>query len=110
MVQTRSQIKNSGIKLPEVHGTKKGVDPNLRPEWLVRKSQKLAERSTIEQKKVESPKQTNQVIDQVDSEQRNEIRKTQIEQGRENIPKQGYDSQKPTISTYPNPIIKPHEK
>ena len=64
LVQTRSQTKNSGIKLPEVHGTKKGVDPNLRPEWLVRKSQKLAERSRIEQKKVESPKQTNQVIDQ----------------------------------------------
>ena len=82
----------------------------MRPEWLVRKSQKLAERSRIEQKKVESPKQTNQVIDQVDSEQRNEIRKTQIEQGRENIPKQGYDSQKPTISIYPNPIMKPTRK
>ena len=110
LVQTRSQTKDSGIKIPEVHGTKKGIDPNLRPEWLVRKSQKLAERSRIEQKKVESPKQTNQVIDQVDSEQRNEIRKTQIEQGRENIPKQGYDSQKPKISIYPNPIIKPTPK
>ena len=50
LVQTRSQTKDSGIKVPEVHGTKKGVDPNLRPEWLVRKSQKLAERSRIEQK------------------------------------------------------------
>ena len=89
LVQTQSQTKNSGIKLLEVHEKKKGVDPNLRPEWLVRKSQKLAERSRIEHKKVESLKQTNQVIDQVDSEQRNEIRKTQIEQGRENIPKQG---------------------
>ena len=82
----------------------------MRPEWLVRKSQKLAESSRIEQKKVESPKQTNQVIDQVDSEQRNEIRKTEIEQGRENIPKQGYDSQKPTISIYQNPMIKPTPK
>ena len=51
LVQTQSQTKYSGIKVPEVHGTKKGVDPNLRPEWLVRKSQKLAERSRIEQKK-----------------------------------------------------------
>ena len=110
LVQTRSQTEDSGIKILEVHGAKKGVDSNLRPEWLVRKSQKLAERSRIEQKKVESPKQTNQVIDQVDSEQRNEIRKTQIEQGRENIPKQGYDSQKPKISIYPNQIIKPIPK
>ena len=40
LVQTCSQTKDSGIKVPEVHGAKKGVDPNLRPEWLVRKSQK----------------------------------------------------------------------
>ena len=35
----QSQAKERGIKVPEVHGTKKGLDPNLRPEWLVRKSQ-----------------------------------------------------------------------
>ena len=35
LVQICSQTKSSGIKVPEVHGTKKGVDPNLRPEWLV---------------------------------------------------------------------------
>ena len=44
LVQTRSQIKDSGIKVPEVHRTKKGIDPNLRPEWLVRKFQKLVEK------------------------------------------------------------------
>ena len=38
IVETCSQTKNSGIKIPEVHGAKKGVDPNLRPEWIVRKS------------------------------------------------------------------------
>ena len=37
-----------GIKVPEVHGSKKGIDPNLRPEWLVRKSQKPVENSRIE--------------------------------------------------------------
>ena len=42
LVQTRSQTKDSGIKVPEVHGAKKGVDPNLRAEWLVRKSQKIS--------------------------------------------------------------------
>ena len=27
-----SQAKSSGIKLPEVHGVRKSLDPNLRPE------------------------------------------------------------------------------
>ena len=56
LVQTRSQTKDSGIKVPEVHGVEKGVDPNLRPEWLVGKSQKLVERSRLEQKKGRSSK------------------------------------------------------
>ena len=79
LVQTHSQTKDSGIKVPEVHGTKKGVDLNLRQEWLVRKSQNLAERSRIEQKKPDFPKQKNQVIDQIGSGQRKETRKPQIE-------------------------------
>ena len=28
----QSQAKSSGIKLPEVHGVKKNLDPNQRPE------------------------------------------------------------------------------
>ena len=28
MIQTRSQMKASGVQLPEVHGTKKGLDPH----------------------------------------------------------------------------------
>ena len=36
MVQTRAQVKSSGIKLPEVHGTKKGLVPHVRPENLVK--------------------------------------------------------------------------
>ena len=32
LIQTRSQVKTSGIKLPEVHGMRKNVDPNLKPE------------------------------------------------------------------------------
>ena len=42
LVQTCSQTKSSGIKIPEVHGAKKGVDPNLRPEWIVRKVSKVS--------------------------------------------------------------------
>ena len=114
LVQTRSQTKDSGIKVPEVHGAKKGVDPNLRPEWLLRKSQKLAEKSRLEQKKGDFPKQRNQVIDQVGSGQRKETRKPQteqsanknIEQSGENISKQEYDPQEPIIPIYPNQIAK----
>ena len=31
-IQMRSQAKSSGIKLPEVHGVEKVLNPNLRPE------------------------------------------------------------------------------
>ena len=31
MVQTRSQVRSSGIKLPEIHGTHKGLDPHVQP-------------------------------------------------------------------------------
>ena len=32
LVQTRSQTKSSGIKLPEVHDMRKNLDPNILPE------------------------------------------------------------------------------
>ena len=32
LVQTRSQVRSSGIKLPEVHGMGKNLDPNIKPE------------------------------------------------------------------------------
>ena len=31
MVQTRSQVRLSGIRLPEIHGANKGLDPHLQP-------------------------------------------------------------------------------
>ena len=37
LVQTRSQAKSSGIKLTEVHGIVKGLDPNIQPEKQVMK-------------------------------------------------------------------------
>ena len=51
LVQTHSKTRESGMKLPEGHGVKKGVDPNLRPESLVKRSQKVTEKSRIEQNK-----------------------------------------------------------
>ena len=38
LLQTCSQGKDKRIKLPEVHGVDKGVDPDIKLEWLVRKS------------------------------------------------------------------------
>ena len=32
LVQTRSQTQSSRIKLPEVHGVRKNLDPNIKPE------------------------------------------------------------------------------
>ena len=37
LVQKRSQVKSTGIKLPEVHGVSKGSDPNTQPEKQVSK-------------------------------------------------------------------------
>ena len=31
LVQTRSQVRSSGIKLPEIHGVHKGLDPHVQP-------------------------------------------------------------------------------
>ena len=102
LVQTQSQAKERGIILPEVHGPKKGIDPNLRPEWLVKKAQKPVENTRIEKKETDSPGQRNQVVDQVNSGQRDEIRKSQMEQSREHIPEQIYVPQKPIIPMHPN--------
>ena len=93
-----------------MHGSKKGIDPNLRPEWLVRKSQKPVENSRIEKKGTDPPGQRNQVVDQVNSGQRDEIRKSQMEQSRENIPEQMYIPQKPIIPMHPNQIPNPTPK
>ena len=41
LVQTRSQAKSSGITLPEVHGIDKGIDPNIRPEKQVIKTNNI---------------------------------------------------------------------
>ena len=59
LVQMRSQAKDRGIQVSEVHGPKKGIGPNLRPEWLVKKAQKPIENTRIEKKETDSPGQGN---------------------------------------------------
>ena len=31
LVQTRSHVRSSGIRLPEIHGANKGLDPHMQP-------------------------------------------------------------------------------
>ena len=106
----QSQAKDKGIKVSEVHGTKKGLDPNLRPEWLVRKSQKPAENSKIEKKETETPRPSNQIVNQVNSGHRDEIIKSQMEQSREKTPELIYVPQNPIIPMNPNQISNPIPK
>ena len=51
--QTRSQIKSSGIKLPEVHGVSKNLDSNIQPEKQtirpLKENKILQEKPRIEQ-------------------------------------------------------------
>ena len=55
LVQTRSQAKSSGIKLPEVHDTGKNLDPNLKPEKQhIMPKQRSKERPCIGQERAGS--------------------------------------------------------
>ena len=97
LVQTCSQIKDRGIKLPEVHGKEKGVDPDLKPEWIVRKSQKLADKKTTENHVRKQLLKVNQDTNRG------------IEQGRDTTPKHVGNLQVTKIQTpfYPDPVVKP---
>ena len=79
-----------------------------------KESSETNRKSRIEKKETDSPDQRNQIVDQVNSGQRDEIRKSQMEQSRENIPEQIYIPQKPIIPMQPiqmpNPIPKLPER
>ena len=66
--------------------------------------------SKIEKKETYSTEQRNQVVNQVNSGHRLKIRKSQMEQNRENIPDQIYVPQKPIIPMNPNQMPKPIPK
>ena len=76
----------------------------------MRKSQKPAEHSRTKKKEPDPPEQRDQIVDRVNSGQGDEIRKSQMEQSRENIPKQIYAPQKPIIPKYPSQMPKPIPK
>ena len=49
LIQTHTQAKDSGIKLPEVHGVDKGINPDIKPERQVLKSQNSANKPKLGQ-------------------------------------------------------------
>ena len=51
LVQTCSEAKDSGIKLPDVHGVNKGINPDLKPERQALKSQNSANKLRLGQGK-----------------------------------------------------------
>ena len=97
LVQTCSQSKDTGIKVPEVHGAEKGIHPDLKPEWRVRKSQKLAVKPRLEQDRVvpSVQRQTlvtgkkNHVKEQLMPEQRKNTNAPQVEQNTSRSIEQG---------------------
>ena len=124
LVHTHSQIKERGIKLPKVHGAEKGVATNLKPEWIIRKSQKLAEKSRFLEQDREDPSvqgqtqftKKNHVREQLVSEQGkntsvpqvNQDTNRGIEQGRDMIHRHVGSQQVTEIQTpfYLDPLMK----
>ena len=49
LVQTCSQVKGRGIRLPEVHGVDKGINPDIKPERQILKSQTSANKPKLGQ-------------------------------------------------------------
>ena len=47
LIQMCSQAKASGIKLPEVHSVDKGINPAIKPERQILKSQNLANKPKL---------------------------------------------------------------
>ena len=97
------KVKEKGIKLPEVHGVDKGVDPDLKPEWIVRKAQKLMEKSRLEQDREGPSGEINTAIqDQMQVIEESNIRKQLAQRQREGI-------SVPQVSQNPNRSIE-HDK
>ena len=128
MVQTCTQAKDRGIKLPEVHGINKGVDPDLKPEWIVRKAQKLIEQSRLEQDR-ESPSGDTPTQEETQDIGKSNIRKQLVQKQKDgvNIPQVHQNANRslecdkgtipkhfdrpwikePQVPFYPDSIVKP---
>ena len=89
LIQTHSEAKTRGTKLPEVHGVQKELDPNLRPEkqHAISKQGKL-ERLQVEQRRAglrrRKPDPINQATNQPLDVTQGIQRGTKIETGKTN--------------------------
>ena len=88
-MQTRSQAKSSGIKLPEVHGVRKNSDPNIKPEKQYANPIKgsavkpcIGQGRTRLKRKISDP--INQTINQPSELSQKIPGKTEIETGKTN--------------------------
>ena len=129
LVQTRSQTKSSGIKLPEVHGMRKNLDPNILPEkqhanpnkrWY-REAMHRSGKSRIEEK-IAPITQTiippSQLSQQIPGETKIETRKTNHVNSADPIHSvnnvdEGMTHTRPLIPDvpfYPGPMYRPPHK
>ena len=77
---------------------------------MVSKESSETSRKYKDREKGDKFSRTKKIVDQINSGQREDIRKSQMEQNRENIPEQIYVPQKPIIPTHPSQISNPIPK
>ena len=88
LIHTHSQTKASGVKLSEVHGVNKGINPDVKPERQVPKSQKSADKPKLGQGREglrREMKVPTQVQSQVQFKEENQITEQTISKQREGI-------------------------
>ena len=90
LVQTRSQAKSSGIKLPDVHGMGKNLDTNMKPE----KQHAYSKKGSVGNQRIgqgragsrrKRPDPINQTINQPSDLSQEFPRRTKIEMGKTNL-------------------------
>ena len=117
IVQMHSQAKDSGIKLPEVHSADKGINPDIKPERQVLKSQNSANKPELGQeneglrREMKAPAQAQSQMCIKDENQTREQTLTKQEEGLQMpLTKQTtakYIEQEPENDIIPKHINKP---
>ena len=121
LIQTHSQAKISGTKLPEVHGVRKELNPNLRPEKQHAMPKKgMTERLHIGQGRAGLRRKHADCIDQPSDVTRRISERSKITTGKTNIPQhtntacdRGVNSDKsfsPDVLLHPYPLQAPSQK
>ena len=88
LIQTHSQTKASTVKLSEVHIVDKGINPDIKPERQVLKSQKSPNKPKLEQDRKglrREMKAPTQAQSQVQIKRENQTREQAVSKQREGI-------------------------